>query len=81
MLEKADRNKRGKIGVKIVLSSQPANSPDLNLNDLGFYSCFESFIGNDHPNQAIRRSFFKKNRSRNSSFRKMQEQFLIAFHF
>ena len=49
-LEKAARNKRGKGGVKIVLSPQPANSPDLNLNDLGFYSSFESLIGNDRPN-------------------------------
>ncbi len=43
----AARNKRGSDGVEIKLSPQPAQSPDLNLNDLGFYSSLDATIGND----------------------------------
>lgn len=43
----AARNKRGSTGVEIKLSPQPAQSPDLNLNDLGFYSSLDKSIGNE----------------------------------
>jgi hypothetical protein len=43
----AARNKRGPDGLEIKLSPQPAQSPDLNLNDLGFYSSLDTFIGNN----------------------------------
>jgi hypothetical protein len=43
----AARNKRGSDGIKIKLCPQPAQSPDLNLNDLGFYSSLDKSIGNE----------------------------------
>ena len=46
-LESAARNKRGEQGMKLILSPQPPQSPDLNLNDLGFYSSFDTAIGNN----------------------------------
>lgn len=45
VLDEAGRNKRGKNGMSIGIESQPANSPDTNCNDLGFYSSLDKAIG------------------------------------
>ncbi len=45
-LQEAARNKRGQSGMKLTLAPQPVQSPDTNLNDLGFYASFDRAIGN-----------------------------------
>ena len=35
--------------MEIVLTPQPAQSPDLNLNDLGFFSSFDKHLGSYRP--------------------------------
>lgn len=44
-LREAGRNKRGVNGTEIVVCPQPSQSPDLNLNDLGFFASFDTHIG------------------------------------
>jgi len=44
-LSEAARNKRGEDGIQINICPQPVQSPDLNLNDLGFYASFDKHIG------------------------------------
>ena len=44
-LESAARNKRGETGIEIEFAPQPAQSPDTNLDDLGFYSSLERHFG------------------------------------
>ncbi len=45
-LQEAARNKHGEAGMEIKLAPQPVQSPDVNLNDLGFYASFDRAIGN-----------------------------------
>ena len=45
-LAAACQNRRGQQGIAIEISPQPAQSPDLNLCDLGFFASLDTHLGN-----------------------------------